>query len=94
MSFVGPSLGDADRAGLTAVAIAPALLTAPAIFARVGLGGLLLVAGGALYTLGAVCYALKWPKLWQRVFSYHEVFHLLVIAASATFMAFIVIYVI
>jgi hemolysin III len=71
-----------------------ALLTAPAIFARVGLGGLLLVAGGALYTLGAICYALKWPKLWQRVFSYHEVFHLLVIAASATFMAFIVIYVI
>ena len=44
--------------------------------------------------VGAVCYALKRPKLWQRVFSYHEVFHLLVIAASATFMAFIVIYVI
>jgi hemolysin III len=72
-----------------------ALLAVPAILARVGLGGgLLLVAGGVLYTVGAVCYALKRPKLWQRVFSYHEVFHLLVIAASATFMAFIVIYVI
>ena len=72
-----------------------ALLAVPAILAKVGLaGGLLLVAGGALYTLGAVCYALKWPTLWQRVFSYHEVFHLLVIAASATFLAFIFIYVI
>jgi hemolysin III len=71
-----------------------ALLAVPAILAKVGLaGGLLLVAGGVLYTLGAVCYALKWPKLWQRVFSYHEVFHLLVIAASATFMAFIIVYV-
>jgi hemolysin III len=71
-----------------------ALLAVPAILAKVGIGGaLLLVAGGVLYTLGAICYALKWPTLWQRVFSYHEVFHLLVIAASATFMAFIILYV-
>jgi hemolysin III len=72
-----------------------ALLAIPAIFARVGLGGaLLLLAGGALYSVGAACYALKWPRLWQRVFSYHEVFHLFVIAASAVFLVFITIYVI
>jgi hemolysin III len=72
-----------------------ALLAIPAIFARVGLGGaVLLLAGGALYSAGAACYALKRPRLWQRVFSYHEVFHLFVIAASAVFLVFITIYVI
>jgi hemolysin III len=71
-----------------------ALFAVPTILARVGPGGgLLLVVGGVLYTMGAVCYALKRPKLWQRVFSYHEVFHLFVIAASATFLAFIILYV-
>jgi hemolysin III len=72
-----------------------ALLAIPAIFARVGLeGAMLLLAGGVLYSVGAVCYALKRPRLWQRVFSYHEVFHLFVIAASAIFLVFITNYVI
>jgi hemolysin III len=72
-----------------------ALLAIPAIFARVGLeGAMLLLAGGVLYSAGAVCYALKRPRLWQRVFSYHEVFHLFVIAASAIFLVFITNYVI
>jgi hemolysin III len=72
-----------------------ALLAIPAIFARVGLeGAMLLFAGGVLYSIGAVCYALQRPRLWQRVFSYHEVFHLFVIAASAIFLVFITNYVI
>ena len=72
-----------------------ALLAIPAIFARVGLGGAtLLLVGGLLYSVGAACYALKRPRLWQHVFSYHEVFHLFVIAASATFLVFITTYVI
>ncbi|HXO67014.1 MAG TPA: hemolysin III family protein [Candidatus Dormibacteraeota bacterium] len=72
-----------------------AVLAVPAIFARVGIGGaMLLLAGGVLYSAGAACYALKRPRLWQRVFSYHEVFHLFVIAASATFLVFIAIYVV
>lgn len=37
-----------------------------------------LLIGGILYTLGAVCYALKRPVLNPKVFSYHEVFHLFV----------------
>jgi hemolysin III len=45
---------------------------------------LLLVLGGILYTLGMVFYATKRPRLWPRVFSYHEVFHLFVVAGSAT----------
>ena len=42
----------------------------------------LLAVGGALYTLGAVVYALKRPNPWPAVFGYHEVFHTLVVAAA------------
>jgi len=35
----------------------------------------LVVAGGLAYTLGALAYALKRPKLSPRVFGYHELFH-------------------
>lgn len=40
-------------------------------------------AGGALYSIGAVFYALRRPDPWPRVFGYHELFHALVIAAAA-----------
>lgn len=42
----------------------------------------LLVLGGASYTVGAVVYALKRPDPFPRVFGYHEIFHLLVIAGA------------
>ncbi len=42
----------------------------------------LLIAGGALYTIGGVAYALRKPDPWPRVFGYHEVFHLFVVAGS------------
>ena len=38
--------------------------------------------GGALYTVGAVAYALKRPNPVPNVFGYHEIFHLLVIGAA------------
>jgi hemolysin III len=38
--------------------------------------------GGALYTIGAVTYALKRPDPVPHVFGYHEIFHLLVIGAA------------
>jgi hemolysin III len=45
---------------------------------------LLLVAlGGFLYTAGLVLFLAERPRLWPRVFSYHEVFHLFVMAGSA-----------
>jgi hemolysin III len=44
----------------------------------------LLLAGGALYTLGAVVYALRRPDPVPMVFGYHEVFHALTIAAAAS----------
>jgi hemolysin III len=42
----------------------------------------LMAAGGALYSAGGVIYALRRPNPFPRVFGYHEVFHLLVIAGS------------
>jgi len=44
---------------------------------------LLVVAGGLLYTVGMVLFVTRRPQLWPRVFSYHEVFHVCVCAASA-----------
>jgi len=35
----------------------------------------LLAVGGALYSIGAVFYALRWPDPWPSTFGYHEVFH-------------------
>src|SRR4051794_38886126 len=43
----------------------------------------MVAAGGVLYTMGAVVYALKRPDPVPQVFGYHEVFHALVIAAAA-----------
>jgi hemolysin III len=42
-----------------------------------------MAAGGVLYTVGMVFKVTKWPRLWPRVFSAHELFHVLVVAASA-----------
>jgi hemolysin III len=55
----------------------------PDLIDKIGIGGVAMVAaGGLLYTLGAVVYALKRPDPVPAVFGYHEVFHALVIAAA------------
>ena len=43
----------------------------------------LVFVGGGLYTLGAITYALRRPNPVPHVFGYHEIFHVLVIAAAA-----------
>ncbi len=64
----------------------------PALGDRIHTSGLLVLAtGGALYCAGAVVYALKRPRLWPNVFGYHEVFHMLVIAATAVYFVFILV---
>ena len=52
----------------------------------------LLVLGGVLYTLGGVIYAARRPNPFPRVFGYHELFHLLVIAGSALHYSLVAIY--
>jgi channel protein, hemolysin III family len=56
-------------------------------------GILMLLAGGIAYTLGAVIYALKWPKLNFKHFGFHEIFHLFVLAGTAFHVIFMFIYV-
>ncbi len=61
-----------------------ALLAAPAFFAAVPLHGVLwVIAGGIVYTVGAVIFALERPRLRPGVFGSHALWHLLVIGGSA-----------
>ena len=54
------------------------------VAAKVGLPAVVLLAlGGLLYTVGMVSLVTGRPRLWPRVFSAHEVFHVLVVAAAA-----------
>ena len=52
----------------------------------------LVAAGGLLYTVGAVVYATQRPNPNPAVFGYHEIFHLLVIAAAAAHFAAVAFY--
>jgi len=45
---------------------------------------MLFAAGGILYCVGAIVYARQRPNPWPRTFGFHEVFHVLVIAAAVT----------
>lgn len=74
--------------GWVAVAAFPGMLDELGVTATA-----LVAAGGLLYTLGAVVYALQRPDPAPRVFGYHEVFHALVIAAAALQYAAIAFYV-
>ena len=61
-----------------------AVIALPQLWDRAGaMAVALLATGGVLYTLGAVVYARQRPDPAPRVFGYHEVFHVLVIAAAA-----------
>ena len=45
-------------------------------------GVIWLLVGGIFYTVGAVIYGTKWPKISSRVFGFHEIFHLFVLGGS------------
>jgi hemolysin III len=54
--------------------------------------GVLITLGGALYTAGAVVYARQRPDPRPATFGYHEIFHVLVIAAAVAHFAAIALY--
>ena len=64
--------------GWVAVFVLPGLLDGGGVAALV-----LLLAGGALYTAGAVVYALRRPDPWPATFGYHEIFHAATVLAWA-----------
>lgn len=61
---------------LAVVALIPLARTLPAA------GMAWLVAGGALYTVGGVLYAVKWPGRDNPRFGCHEIFHLFILLGS------------
>jgi hemolysin III len=64
--------------GWALVAVMPELAVRAGLLATA-----LLLAGGILYTTGAVIYALGRPDPVPAVFGYHEVFHVLVVVGAA-----------
>jgi hemolysin III len=61
------------------------ILVVPELFAGVGVAvPVLLCVGGGLYSLGAAIYATRWPDPFPRTLGFHELFHLLVVAAAVT----------
>jgi hemolysin III len=73
--------------GWCALAVVPQLLNA---LGGVGFG--LLLAGGAVYSAGAVVYALQKPNLVPGVFGYHELFHACTVVAATLHFAVIAAY--
>jgi hemolysin III len=70
-----------------------AIVTLPQLWEEIGPVGVGLIAlGGALYSAGAVIYARRRPNPNPQVFGYHEIFHVLVIAAAAVQYAAVAIY--
>jgi hemolysin III len=68
-------------------------LAFPAIVIDAGIGAAALIAaGGILYGAGAVIYARERPNPNPAVFGYHEIFHVLVLAAAAAHFAAVAIY--
>ena len=61
-----------------------AVVWLPALYERFGWTGVWpVLAGGALYTIGVVFYATQRPRLAPRIFSAHELWHTMVVTASA-----------
>ncbi|HEY2793140.1 MAG TPA: hemolysin III family protein, partial [Micromonosporaceae bacterium] len=63
--------------GWVAVAVLPQILHAGGVTAFV-----LMLAGGAFYTLGAVLYATRRPNPWPKTFGHHEFFHACTLLAA------------
>jgi hemolysin III len=52
-----------------------------------------MLAGGLAYTAGAVVYAVRRPDPFPRVFGFHEIFHVMVLAGSVAHFVFLLRYV-
>lgn len=61
------------------------IVAVPQLFSALGVAvAVLVIAGAGLYTLGALAYATTWPNPFPQTFGFHEVFHVLVVAAAVT----------
>jgi hemolysin III len=56
----------------------------------IGWGGMAwMLVGGLSYSIGALLYAIKKPNPWPGVIGFHEIWHLFVLAGSASFVILI-----
>jgi hemolysin III len=61
------------------------VIAIPQLFPTVGIApAVLVIVGGALYSVGALAYATAWPNPFPTTMGFHEVFHLLVVAAAVS----------
>jgi hemolysin III len=63
--------------GWVAIAVLPDILRNGGVTALV-----LLLVGGAVYSLGAIFYALRKPNPWPTIFGHHEFFHACTLVAA------------
>jgi hemolysin III len=65
----------------------------PEFYRQLGPGAVILLAlGGLCYTVGVIVFLSKRPRMFPRIFSYHELFHVLVVTASVLHFVAIVAY--
>lgn len=84
---VAASLGLFERRGFANTSYIAlgwlALVLAPRLLERLSATELaLIVAGGVIYTAGAIALALRRPDPWPTVFGYHEIWHVFTVIAA------------
>lgn len=82
LAFVSTPATRVARGALYIVLGWVSVLAAPQLLRHLSGAELVLIAaGGLLFTVGAVFLLTRWPDPFPRVFGYHEVWHVLVVAA-------------
>jgi len=72
-----------------------ALVPFAILIKTIPLGGIIMmVAGGVVYTTGALIYATKCLNFFPNRFGFHEIFHLFIVAGSVTHYLMIVFYIV
>lgn len=82
LAFTGGRRSTIARSALYIVLGWASVVAMPQFVAHLSVSQLVLIGvGGGLYTLGAIFLGTRWPDPFPRVFGYHEVWHVLVVAA-------------
>jgi hemolysin III len=82
LAWLGGRRSSAVRSALYIVLGWVMIFATPQLVGRLDAGQLALIAaGGVLFTIGAITLGKRWPDPFPQVFGYHEVWHVLVVAA-------------
>ena len=59
------------------------ILAVPPLITSIGRKGFAwLLAGGIVYSIGAIIYGTKWPNISSKIVGFHEIFHLFILGGS------------